>query len=465
MCEALGYNKAIYGEIDNIYKKKRYEFYKLARESNLYNHQMITEGGLLQEEYCKKALGILLYLAKYSDEKIQKGLSEIIKKGWPYVYTFAINFNQISFNKFMERYVRKNKGIENLTDDDINTSLMILFFISINSEKQINEKDECFKVFIEYIYNRAKHYEKGAKTKISLSKANTEDKEKIKELKKEIRKKIGNVKNYGTLLSNLEGNPLNNKIAFLFDYEKLSSSILWNIPWNEKDIDEILYAYLVNYPDLEKINIDDAINHFLYGMHIKYLIKAYIQVKQHYFENNKEIMFAEVEELEKKIEKISSSFFQKSKEVEKLKEKLELSEKRTARLEIALEKEKKKNIELNSLRQFVFSLDQEIKYEPPEGDLSRIKTFEGVIIGGHEKWQQRMKKRLPRFVFIHADMLNFDVSVLDNVKNVFFYVNYLNHAIYYKTIEHIKEKNIKIHFINFQNEDLFLREIYKKITL
>ena len=29
------------------------------------------------------------------------------------------------------------------------------------------------------------------------------------------------------------------------------------------------------------------------------------------------------------------------------------------------------------------------------------------------------EKRLPRFVFIHADMLNFDVSVLDNVKNVF----------------------------------------------
>ena len=53
MCEALGYNKAIYGEIDDIYKKKRYEFYKLARENNLYNHQMITEGGLLQEEYCK----------------------------------------------------------------------------------------------------------------------------------------------------------------------------------------------------------------------------------------------------------------------------------------------------------------------------------------------------------------------------------------------------------------------------
>ena len=26
MCEALGYNKAIYGEIDNIYKKKNMSF-------------------------------------------------------------------------------------------------------------------------------------------------------------------------------------------------------------------------------------------------------------------------------------------------------------------------------------------------------------------------------------------------------------------------------------------------------
>ena len=64
---------------------------------------------------------------------------------------------------------------------------MILFFISINNEKQINEKDKCFKVFIEYIYNRAKHYEKEP-NKDFLSKANTEDKEKLKNLKRNKKK-------------------------------------------------------------------------------------------------------------------------------------------------------------------------------------------------------------------------------------------------------------------------------------
>ena len=124
------------------------------------------------------------------------------------------------------------------------------------------------------------------------------------------------------------------------------------------------------------------------------------------------------------------------------------------------EQEKQKNVELNSLREFMFSLDKEVEYKNIEVNIDKLKEINGVIIGGHEKWQQKMKEYLPKFIFIHTDMLNFDVTALNGVKDVFFYINYLNHAIYYKVIEYIKNKDVKIHYINVQNEDLVLKNIY-----
>lgn len=112
----------------------------------------------------------------------------------------------------------------------------------------------------------------------------------------------------------------------------------------------------------------------------------------------------------------------------------------------------------------MFSLDAQAEYKFSSIDLNKLHQVKAIIIGGHEKWQTRMKELLPNFGFIHTDMVNFDLSVLSSVDYVFFYVNYLNHSIYYKTVDYIKGKNVNIGYLNQQNENLVLKEIERFIS-
>jgi len=290
LCEALGSNKKIYKGIDKLYQKRKYEFYKLAKDHWLYNHQIITEGSLLQEEYSKKALGILLYQQKYPDDReIMSGIDKIVEKGWPYVFTYAVNHNKISFYDFMKQFFRKNKGIDNLTDDEINANLIILLVMSLSMNKEIL-KDEFYDKMLSGFQLRMWHYAENHPSRISLKKAKSEDIEIINRLKKEIFNKIGPVKNYAAMLKYLlHGKPKYERASFLFDYERISSSILYSVKFEEQDIDEILFAYVICDKNAE-IDLDNVIDYYIHGIYIRGLVKAYKSVKQHYFENNKETM-------------------------------------------------------------------------------------------------------------------------------------------------------------------------------
>lgn len=464
LCEAWGQNKKIYKDIDRLYQKRKYEFYKLAKKHELYNHQIITEGSLLQEEYSKKALGILLYQREYpEDEEIISDIDKIVEKGWPYVFTYVVNFNTISFYDFMQRLIKKNKGIENLTDDELNTNLTMLMVMALSMNKNI-VKDKFYNDTLLNFQLRMEHYSEDHPSRISLKKATPENIESINNLKKAIFNKIGPVKDYATLLEYLHGRPRYERIAFLFDYERVSSSILYSIEFTEKDIDEILFAYILCTRSTE-IDIDDVIDYYVSSIYTRGLIKAYKAVKQHYFKNNKETMYLEMECLERRIQDLSNEnrFYQAR--LKTVEEKLAEAEKKIAKLEAELEKERQKDEELNSLREFMFSLDSEVEYKESSAiDMDKLKQVKAVIIGGHNKWQQRMKELLPNFIFIHTDMLNFDLSVLDDIEYVFFYINYLNHAMYYRVIDYVKGTDIKIRYINRQNEEMVIREIQRGLV-
>lgn len=137
--------------------------------------------------------------------------------------------------------------------------------------------------------------------------------------------------------------------------------------------------------------------------------------------------------------------------------------KKIDKLTVELETERLKNNELNSLREFMFCLDAEIEYKEIDIEYERLKGIKAAILGGHERWQAKMKQTLPECIFIHTDMLNFDLNILNNVNDIFIYVNYLNHAMYYKVMDYIKGKNKNIYYLNQQNEKFVLMEIQKRI--
>lgn len=462
ICEAFGQNQKIYKDIDLVYQKRKHEFFKLAKADELYNHPIITGGSLLQEEYSKKMLGIILYQHINADsEDIIRDIDNLVKKGWPYVYTF-LNFSEISMDKFLKRYSKKKGGLEDLTDDEINANLIILLSIASSKGKTVI-RDDFFDYFKQYLYERLEHYK--PENRIEIEKIPLEDKKNIEKLKLMIFKKVGKIIDCTTFLEYLIDDKLCRDIDLLFEYEYISQSIFNSVKFTSKDVDEIILLYYANHRDIDKIDIDDAIRFYLYSMYIRYMIKCYKQVKTHYFENNMETQLVELEAKEKEIVHLTSKLEQKEKnEINLLNEINELT-KKVDKMTIEIEAEKFKDNELNSLREFMFSLDSKIEYEGIDINFEKLEKVKAVILGGHEHWQATMKKYLPGCIFIHTDMINYDLNVLNKINDIFIYANYLNHEIYYKTMEYIRNKNKSVHYLNHQNEKIVLMEIQKKMMI
>lgn len=77
-----------------------------------------------------------------------------------------------------------------------------------------------------------------------------------------------------------------------------------------------------------------------------------------------------------------------------------------------------------------------------------LKRIKGLIIGGHEIWQHKMKEFLSSFTFIHLDTTNFDVKLVDNADIIFMYAGYISHAMYYKALARVSTNNKKLVYIN-----------------
>ena len=449
LIESLGYNKLIYSDIDKLYQTDKLKFYNSAKNHELYNHPIIKEGGLLQEEYSKKALGLVLN--SEPGGYIENDLTEILIKGWKYVYVFIKNKNTIDLDKFGKSFIKKNKGIDNVSIDCFNTSLLIAYFLATGLNKTIIEND-VYKKLIEMFTNRWKFYTYGL-DRISISKVSELSKLKIDKLKKDL--SFWDLESLASKKLSLDEFPV-----LLYDFERISSvSIFDSIRLTKKDLDEILYACVVKENVIQNTDQTELIVSIL--MYLKGMIKAYKQIKGHYFQNNKETMFFEFEGIEKELSNIKDELVYKSNMLLEAEKTTKQQEKEIKRLkqEVAISYQEK--LELHALRQFLFNLDKEEEYiqqGKQRKDLSKIKA---VILGGHEKWQTKMKELLPNFVFIHPDNVNFSKEIIENTDYLFVYANYLNHAIYYRAMGLVKDA--KICFLQQINEELVLDEIEKQL--
>lgn len=354
--------------------------------------------------------------------------------------------------------------MDNITDDELNGHGLMLIFLANMQQKPINTDSALYKGFIKQLQMRTEHYNTKSQIRFNYNKLSKDDKLAVKDLKLKLYAEYGLIKNINDILSIKDAaiKRYVEKIGLIFDTENMSSnSIFSDVKFTEQDIEEILHLYLVDH---YIINLDEAIKFLIDCMYIKYLTKAYKQVKKHYFENNKETMFVELEGLQKELASAQSELQHKTSTIKELQEQIERFEKENRRVKSQLDEELQNRHELNSLREFMFSLDKQEEYikEPP--DFSKLQNIRGLIIGGHENWQKHMKELLPGFKFLHPDMMNFDISILDNIDIAFFYTNYLNHGMYYKVINEARKKNIKIAYISANtNENIVLQQILKAV--
>lgn len=116
-------------------------------------------------------------------------------------------------------------------------------------------------------------------------------------------------------------------------------------------------------------------------------------------------------------------------------------------------------IEVEELKKIAFSQEEPEEVTEPV-DLSE---FKGVIVGGHENCHNRMKEILPdSWRFVHPDD-NIDTQIIAGADIVFFYVNYLSHAVFSKIFPEAKKNNIQVGYLKSVNIQECLQEIQKML--
>lgn len=475
LMEAFAVNPKAKKEIDKVYGTNPLKFYSLAKSSKYYKHPFITEGDIFREEYGKRILGILLASDERPDDYADDVL-RIVKAGWPHLYSYVSKHDEIDFMEYAKTFLDR----PGITDDIFNAETLLLYWLAAIMQKKLKDSPqnmEIIKHFESFLFARLDFIKKDSKSKFTYSTFEPELKDAAEAFKDRIYNEYGKIDSYDDIFwsQNITVKKHADALSFLFDTEDISaSSLLGSVKCSRKDIAEILGAYYLVYKNKNK---EEGVKFLITGIILKGMIRAYKELKEYYFRHNKETVLLEMKHQDDKVASLEEENIFLKKQVENLKN--ELSSKvaaveasyteevrglkdKVSSLTEELEAEKQKNSELFALRELMFSLDRQAELEKEAEDID-LSAVRGIIVGGTGKWQQKMKELLPTFTFLSADSENFDPSILDEKDIIFFYTNYISHAIYYKVINIARTKGIEIGYINAANEERVLSAIKNRI--
>lgn len=474
IAESLSTNKKIYKDIDKIYNTNKIMFINLAKENEFYNHLISQEGNVEQEYYFKKALGILL--ATNNDASLSQALFTIIKKGWRYLYTYVENHKLLSVSDFLNDFIKKNKGINNVADDELNSNVVMLILLARSLSRDIDTDDEMYIQGLTSFVQRIEHYKEN--NRINILKLSRENQKRIKELERKIRKE-GTVsfipsgyrlpvEKYNGIRIDIDKLTKDDKFfssfEYIFDLENISLiSVVGENYLEFRDIQELIFCYVQFHKDGEIINIEE-LKMFLYpAIQIRYLCKEYKRSKRYFFDHFNESLYSEISEFEKENKELKKFNFLLQDEVKELKLQLEKNKIENKRLNQKLIEAESNKTELVALREFIFNLDKKQELEVSDKiDYDKINSIKGVIVGGHNSLHVKLKEVLTEWTFISLENIGFDEKLLLNADKIYIYTDYLNHGMYNKVMSSVNKNELKIQYIEGNtNVNLVLKQIQK----
>lgn len=166
---------------------------------------------------------------------------------------------------------------------------------------------------------------------------------------------------------------------------------------------------------------------------------------------------------------------EKEREREKLQERLRQLE----------QKRKGEREELNRLREFVYEMGRAAEQEEEASswngtamaaeekasygisqtvaDIPAVLAGEKVlVVGGHQKWQKKMRQLLPDGIFLASDHRNFDSTVLQNRKYIIMNTDVLKHSIYYRIMAE-KRQEQQVLYVHGSNMKRCFQELGRQI--
>lgn len=476
--EAFAYDDRLHKEVDLIYDQNKYEAYKIAKESDVYNHLIITQGSLQKEIYCKRALGIILL---DGDLIIKDELLNIIKKYYNKLYCAVHSKDGTLLTHYFYELLHKTTLPPVIKSNEYFALYTILQSVP---EENINENQW---EIINAIVKDVELSESRSMIYCDVNKLVESRKDKILSVLNRIEKNKGKYYSFEDIHnSNDEDARMIAAVnSIIFDFEKMSASNLLNsVELNKEDINEIILSYTMLYKDK---NLERSSRVLFNGIIIKSLIKAYKNIKEEFFKNNKETLYMDLKGLEDTIEELENNYDDLKRkndildkqintykdninsEVSKVKQQYnqEISylNKKISKLEEEIDKQKQHKQEINELRDLLFSIDGNYKSDTMGFNLDDLILDKKVmIIGGTPEWRKRIKESHNRLYTLDGFNENFEKNIFIDVDFVFFYVGYMNHATYNKVISILSSKNIPFKYIGKTNIDLVIDEMIVELS-
>jgi len=500
LTEALITNEKTYYLINKLYQEYKFMFYKIACEDKYFNHPFFGTKNLVQEESANKALGIIRYISinelressqrDENYEKINESFQNILKTGFKFTYNYLLGHSSVNVEELTGKLINKNQGLTNISFDLISSNFSVMMYLAKKYNKVITSSHKTILKFIRGCNEKLKLYDDIKDNPINGSELRflngqplpNEMKVSVDTLKKELFKKYGKIKTIDSILKDHK-NTLAIKMTMVFEiYQTTIYSMFNGIEIANKDIEAVLVWYLLYLEFIGKLDKDnlsieteyfDSI--FFLGICNIMFVKLFKNTKEYYFKNNRETLFVELEESQMKYDKLSTELETErknhdndKKDYEGIISKLERDIKRLENSSNELEINKK---ELTGLRNYIFGLDNEeatdtdMQYlNESEIDYDKLENVKCIIIGGHIKWQEKIRETMKNSVLISVDTLGFDIKILEGKDHIFIKTTTLSHALYEKVMGAIKkwDKNI-VYLPTTNNIEISLRFILKYI--
>ena len=166
---------------------------------------------------------------------------------------------------------------------------------------------------------------------------------------------------------------------------------------------------------------------------------------------------AEVEELRRQLAEKEMQLAEVEQKVIRQRALYEKSHERERELEHTVAEREIEHTELIALREFVYGLkseDVEIDESDRERMVADLQGKKVAILGGHERWQKKMKRLFPGWTFISVDDDSIGgFNALEGADYIYAYTNALQHKVYYRAMNLVKKENKALFYLGGTNID------------
>lgn len=218
---------------------------------------------------------------------------------------------------------------------------------------------------------------------------------------------------------------------------------------------------------------------FFVALYASIIKKEYSKLRDYAFNQKKEDLMLQVQQYKEQYEAIhreTQSGMEQARIKEKgylqrinaLNEEIEFLQSKNRQMQQSLDKTEKNNKEVKALRQFLMQSDQEDHSEVVDHTASYIRELSKrkiLVIGGHHRWQQRMKDLIPTLTLIYTDEAIKGIANVEQYDAVFINSTVMSHGAYYRIIPSLEKTSVPFYFLSgVVNKHRNVVEMYELLT-